>query len=126
MEKLQKKILEELDDLISRAPDIDMESEYQHFRQLHSEVLMSPEFHPKGFSERLLLISDILRFQHCFLRNYDISITLNDVLYTAKSFNREDVIKNFFDKERMQQMFYILEQRGLKDVSQSSSSKRAC
>ena len=127
MEKLQKQILTELDELISRAPDIDMETEYQHFRQTHTEVLMDASYHPEGLAERLLLVSDILRFQHCFLKNCDISKTLNDVLITAKAFDREDLIKCFFDKDRMQQMFYILEKRGITDECESKkkSSKKA-
>lgn len=116
MQLLKKRILDELDDLITRAPDIDMENEYQHFRQLHLEALTDQDLHIEGLSGRLLLITDILRFQHLFLKNCDISQALSDILILAKALNREDVIKNFYNKSRMQQMFYILEKKGITEA----------
>lgn len=111
MELLKKKILEELDALIDQAPDIDMESAYNNFRETHLKVLTDKNLSIEGLSTRLILITDILRFQHFFLRNCNISNILQDVLLTAQALDQKNVLKNFFDQNRMKQMFYILEKK---------------
>ncbi|MBM3192423.1 MAG: hypothetical protein FJZ63_07235 [Chlamydiae bacterium] len=113
MEKLYKHMLHELDELLARAPDVDMEYEYTQFCEVHEAVLWDSKTHIPGLLPRILLVDEIVRFQKTFIIGGDISAILSKILNHAKNLQQEALVKNFSDEKRMQQMAKILESHGL-------------
>jgi hypothetical protein len=123
MEKLHKKMLEELDGIISRAPDVDVEYEYTQFCELHEGILWNVTTSITGLLPRILLIAELMRFQKNFILGGEVSIILNKIFNYAKFLEKDDLIKNFSDEKRMQQMAKILERQGV-DILCAQTRKR--
>ena len=126
MENIHKKMLKELDDLIARAPDVDMENEYVQFCETHEVFLWDMKTHIPGLMQRLLLVMEVVRFQKNFVLGGDVSEILHKILNYAKILGKEAIVGNFSSEQRMHQMARILENKGVEMLcEQAKRRKRA-
>ncbi|PCI93001.1 hypothetical protein COB11_06085 [Candidatus Aerophobetes bacterium] len=126
MEDLHKKIVKELDDIISRAPDVDVEYEYVQFCEEHEGILWNSddEMIP-GIRRRMLLITDLMRFQMHFMLGADVAPILHHILNCAKHMDCETLVKSFQDEKRMAQMAKILEQKNVSVLCEQARKEKA-
>ena len=74
MEKFHKQMIKELDEIISRAPDVDIEYEYTQFCELHEGILWDLTTSISGLLPRILLVK-IISLNNIYLL-FDIRIQL--------------------------------------------------
>ncbi|MEI8300359.1 MAG: hypothetical protein WCG10_01935 [Chlamydiota bacterium] len=123
MEKLHKQMIKELDEIISRAPDVDVEYEYTQFCELHEGILWDLTTSITGLLPRILLVAELMRFQKNFIFGGEVSEILNKIFNYAKVLKKDELIKNFSEEKRMKQMAKILERQGI-DVVCAQTRKR--
>ena len=124
MEAIHKKMLKELDDIISRAPDVDIEHEYIQFCESHEAFLWDLKTMVPGLLPRMLLMIELLRFQKNFVLGGDVSGTLNKILNYASVLKKEEIIKNFSCEKRMAQMARILENKGVEMLCEQAKRRK--
>lgn len=124
MENIHKKMLKELDDIISRAPDVDVEHEYIQFCENHESFLWDLKTMVPGLLPRMLLMIELLRFQKNFVLGGDVSSTLHKILNYANVLKKEELIKNFSCQKRMTQMAKILENKGVEMLCEQAKRRK--
>lgn len=124
MENIHKKMLKELDDIISRAPDVDIEHEYIQFCENHEVFLWDLNTTVPGLLPRMLLMTELLRFQKNFVLGGDVSGTLHKILNYANLLKRDDLVKNFSCQHRMTQMAKILENKGVEMLCEQAKRRK--
>jgi hypothetical protein len=124
MEKMHKKMMKELDDIISRAPDVDMEHEYIQFCENHEMFLWDLKTLVPGLLPRMILMMEILRFQKNFILGADVSSTLHKILNYAKVLTKDELVKNFSCEQRMAQMVKILENKGVEMLCEQAKRRK--
>lgn len=124
MENLYKRMIKELDDLIERAPDVDIEQEYNYFCEQHEVVLWDLKQTVPGLLPRMLLVMDLMRFQKNFMLGDDVSQILHRILNAAKHIHKDELIKNFSCEKRMKQMAKILENKGVDILSEGLKRRK--
>jgi hypothetical protein len=110
---MQHKLIKELDLIISKAPDADIEGEFFNFCETHDAVLYDAHYKFEGILPRILLIVQMIKFQKDFMLGTDVKETLGRILNYSKMMGREDVLHHFSSKERMAQMTKILENKSI-------------
>lgn len=125
MESLHKKMVQELDEIISRAPDADIEREFLHFCEQHEMILWDENLKIHGFLPRILLIVEMIRFQKDFTIGADVKDSLGKILNHAKMIKNDAVVQHFSSKQRMDQMRKILENKSIEHFDQMRKRKLA-
>lgn len=126
MQEMYKRMVKELDDIINRAPDVDVEYEYRQFCEQHDGILWNKEdVLIPGIRRRMLLIMDLIRFQMFFMLGADVAPILHHLLNCAQRMDCESLVKNFQDKKRMTQMAKILEQKNVSVLCAQARRERA-
>ena len=125
MESLHKKMIQELDEIISRAPDADIEREFVLFSEQHEMILWDENLKIHGLLPRILLIVEMMRFQKDFSHGADVKESLGKILNHAKMMKKEEVIQHFSSKQRMDQMRKILENKSIEHLDQMRKRKLA-
>lgn len=124
MENIHKKMLKELDDLIARAPDVDIEQEYVQFCETHEASLWDMKMHISGLMQRMMLIMELIRFQKNFVLGGDVSEILHKIFNYAKILGKESIVNNFSSEARMHQMAKILEHKGVEMLCEQAKRRR--
>lgn len=124
MESVHKKMLKELDEIISRAPDVDIEHEYIQFCENHEMILWDSKAVVPGLLPRMLLMTELMRFQKNFVLGGDVSEALNKILNYGKTLSKEDLVKNFSCQKRMAQMARILEHKGVEMLCEQAKRRK--
>jgi hypothetical protein len=125
MEKLHKKMLEELDEIIARAPDVDIEQEYVQFCELHERILWDLNAVIPGLLPRILLVAELMRFQKQFILGGEIAVVLDKIFHYAQLLKKDNVIKDFSNEKRMQQMAKILERHSINIVCAQNKKRKS-
>ena len=126
METIHKKILRELDLILAKAPDADIEREFTAFCEMHEAYLYDEKHKIEDILPRLLLVYEIIKFQKDFMLGLSFKESLSKILNHAKMMGREDLFNNFSSKSRMEQMSKILENKSVDIFSeQLRKSKNA-
>ena len=124
MDDTTKRMVSELEDILSRAPDVDVEHEYNQFCSQYESSLWDKEIQLPGFRQRLMLLCDIMRFQMRFMMGADVSSVLHTILNCAKHMKLDKIVENFSDKKRMEQMAKILEQKNLTVLCEQQKKRK--
>lgn len=125
MDEAHKKVVKGLEEIIARAPDVDVEHEYTQFCEQYEGILWDKEIHIPGIRYRMMLVFDLMRFQMLFMMGADVSSVLHNVLNCAKHMGFDNLVKNFSDEKRMQQMAKILEQKNVSVLCEQQRKERA-
>ena len=123
MESLHKKMVQELDEIISSAPDADVEREWLFFCEQHEMILWDESIKIQGLLPRILLIFEMIRFQKDFSHGADVKESLSKILNHAKMMKKEEVVQHFSSKQRMDQMRKILENKTVEHFDQMRKRK---
>jgi hypothetical protein len=124
MENIHKKMLKELDEIILRAPDVDIEHEYIQFCEHHEMFLWDLKTVVPGLLPRMLLVTEIMRFQKNFVLGGDVSTILHKILNYAKVLKKDELVKNFSCANRMAQMAKILENKGVEMLCEQAKRRK--
>lgn len=124
MENIHKKMLKELDEIIARAPDVDVEHEYVQFCENHEVFLWDLKTAVPGLLQRMMLLTELIRFQKNFVLGGDVSEVLHKILNYARLLNKEGLVKNFSCKDRMGQMVKILEHKGVEMLCEQAKRRK--
>ena len=122
---MQTKLIKELDLIISKAPDADIEGEFFNFCEIHDAILYDVKYTFDGILPRILLIVQMIKFQKDFMLGIDVKETLGRILNYSKMMGREDVVHHFSSKERMAQMAKILESKSIDVLTAQLRRKNA-
>jgi len=117
VDTMQHKLIKELDLIISKAPDADIEREFFNFCETHDAFLYDAKLKLEGVLPRILLIVQMIKFQKDFMLGVDVKDTLGKILNYSKMMGREDVVHHFSSKDRMNQMTKILENKSIDAIS---------
>jgi len=104
-----KKMMRELDNLIKRAPDIDIDIEFGAFlKEYEKELKKSCDEHIEGLVPRLIFLFDFARFQVNIMLGGELKASLQSLLIWAEKLDHGDVPVNFSNEKRMNKMAQIL------------------
>lgn len=117
-------MLKELDEIIARAPDVDIEHEYVQFCENHEAFLWDLKIAVPGLLQRMILLTELIRFQKNFVLGGDVSETLHKILNYASLLNKEGLVKNFSCEKRMGQMAKILEHKGVEMLCEQAKRRK--
>lgn len=106
-----KKIVKELDKLIKRAPDLDMDLEFGFFLKNYENELRKCDQYVEGLLPRLIFIMDFIRFQTNTMLGGDLKESLQSLMTWAEDMDHGDVPMNFSNLKRMTKMKDILEEK---------------
>jgi len=116
MEQLHKVVLQQLNDILAQAPDVDAEAAYRDWAQLHEKVLCQEGEGIKGLVPRLLMVNSLIRFQIQFILGGNAAEALSHFFQVASSMGMKEVFDHFADETRMMQMARILEKKGIEQL----------
>lgn len=124
MDKMPKKMVHELDEIILRAPDVDVEHEYTQFCEAHEASLWDEKMVSPEILQRIMLVNDLIRFQYHFIMGSDVSLILHKILNCAQHMKKDELVKNFSCTKRMAQMAKILEQKNIAVLCEQAKKRR--
>jgi hypothetical protein len=106
-----KKLITDLDELIKKAPDVDMDLEFGAFLKKYENELTKCNHYVEGLVPRLVFIIDFIRFQTNMMLGGDLKSSLQSLLIWAEAMNHKDVPDNLSNKKRIANMAHILEKK---------------
>jgi len=124
MDNIHKKMIKELDDIIARAPDVDIEHEYVQFCENHENFLWDLKATVPGLLQRIILLTELIRFQKNFVLGGSVSEVLHKILNYGRQLGKEDLVKNFSCEKRMGQMAKILEHKGVEMLCEQAKRRK--
>ncbi|MDX8430675.1 MAG: hypothetical protein SNF33_02550 [Candidatus Algichlamydia australiensis] len=112
MAESHQHMMRALDNLIKKAPDIDIDKEFGAFlKEYEKELKDSCDEHIEGLVPRLIFLLDFARFQTNIMLGGELKDSLQSLLIWAEKLDHGDVPVNFSNETRMNKMAEILRKK---------------